>query len=40
MTKKSLVWQNFSLRFDAVDSEKYLGYVIRQVCEICQACCL
>jgi len=24
MTNKSLVWQNFSLLFDAADSEKYL----------------
>ena len=23
---KSLVWQNFSLFFDAIESEKYLGY--------------
>jgi len=28
MTNKSLVWQNFSLLFDAIDSEKYLGYAI------------
>ena len=25
------VWQNFSLLFDAIDSEKYLGYMIFQV---------
>jgi len=31
---KSLVWQNFNVRFDAIDSEKYLGYAI------CQPCCL
>jgi len=31
---KSLVWHNFSLLFDAIDSEKYLGYAICQVCKI------
>jgi len=36
---KSLVWQNFNLLFDAIDSEKYLGYAICQACKICQACC-
>jgi len=37
---KNLVWQNFSLLFDVIDSEKYLGYVICQACKICQAFCL
>ena len=31
---KSLVWQNFSLLFDAIDSEKYLGYAMCQVCKM------
>ena len=26
-------WQNFSLLFNAIDSEKYLGYAIRQACK-------
>jgi len=30
------VWQNFSLLFNAIDSEKYLGYAICQACKICQ----
>jgi len=31
---KSLVWQNFSLLFDAIDSEKYLGYAMCQACKM------
>ena len=27
------VWQNFSLLFNAIDSEKYLGYAICQACK-------
>jgi len=34
------VWQNFSLLFDAIDSEKYLGYAICQACKVCQTFCL
>jgi len=34
------VWQNFSLLFNAIDLEKYLGYVICQACKICQTSCL
>jgi len=34
------VWQNFSLHFDAIDSEKYLGYTVCQACKICQTFCL
>jgi len=30
------VWQNFSLLFNAIDLEKYLGYTICQACKICQ----
>jgi len=30
------VWQIFSLLFNAIDSEKYLGYAICQACKICQ----
>jgi len=37
---KSLVWQKFSLLFDAIDCEKYLGHAIRQACMLCQVCCL
>jgi len=36
---KSLVLQNLSLLFDAIDSEKNLGYAICEACKICQACC-
>ena len=32
----SMVWQNFSLLFDAIDSEN--AYVMES--KICQACCL
>jgi len=31
---KDLLWQNFSLLFDVIYSEKYLGYAI------CHDCCL
>ena len=31
---KSFVWQNFSLLFDAIDSEKYLDYAMCQVCKM------
>jgi len=34
------VWQNFSLLFNAIDSEKYLGYAICQACKVCQTFCL
>jgi len=36
------VWQNFSLLFNATDSEKYLGYAICQAkaCNICHIFCL
>ena len=34
------VWKNFSLLFNAIDSEKYLGYAICQACKICQTFCL
>jgi len=34
------VWQNFSLLFNAIDSEKYFGYAICQACNICQTFCL
>jgi len=34
------VWQSFSLLFNAVDSQKHLGYVICQACELCQNFCL
>jgi len=27
------VWQNFSLLFNAIDSEKYLGYAVCQACK-------
>ena len=27
---KSMVWQNVRLLFDAIDSEKYIGYAICQ----------
>ena len=27
------VWQNFSLLFNVIDSEKYLGYTICQTCK-------
>jgi len=33
------MWQSFTLLFDAIGSEKYLGYAICQACQICQACC-
>ena len=33
------VWQSFSLLFDAIDSQKHLGYVICQACKICQNFC-
>jgi len=31
------VWKNSSLFFDAIHSEKYVGYPICQACKICQA---
>jgi len=34
------VWQNFSLLFNAIDSEKYFGYATCQACKICQTFCL
>jgi len=34
------VWQNSSLLFNAIDSEKYLGYAICQACKMCQTFCL
>jgi len=34
------VWQNFSLLFNAIEPEKYLGYAVCQVCKICQTFCL
>jgi len=34
------VWQNFSLLFNAIASEKYLGYAICQACKVCQTFCL
>jgi len=34
MTNKKLSVVNLQLAFDAIESEKYLGY------SICQACCL
>ena len=34
------VWQSFSLLFNAIDSQKHLGYVICQACKICQNFCL
>jgi len=40
MITKSLVWQLFSLLFDAIDYEKYLSVAICQACKICQACCV
>ena len=32
--------QRFSLLLTAIDSEKYLGYVICEACKICQTFCL
>jgi len=29
------VWQNFSLLFNEIDAEMYLGYAICQACKIC-----
>jgi len=34
------VCQNFSFLFNAIDSEKYLGYAVCQACKICQTFCL
>jgi len=34
------VWQNFSLLFNAIDLEKYIGYAICQACKVCQTFCL
>ena len=34
------LWQNFSLLFNALDSEKYFGYAICQAYKICQTFCL
>jgi len=37
----STMWQNFSLLFNAIDSENSLGYAIScQACKICQSFCL
>jgi len=35
-----LCGKNYSLLFNAIDSEKYIGYVACQVCKICQTFCL
>jgi len=36
------VWQNFSLLFNTIDSEKHLGYEVCQskACKICHTFCL
>jgi len=34
------LWQDFSLVFNAIDSEKYLGYAICQACKVFQTFCL
>jgi len=34
------VWQSFSLLFNAIDLQKYLGYALCQACKICQAFCV
>jgi len=37
---KSMVWQNFSLLFDGINSETFLGYAIYPAGKICETCCL